>query len=788
MDRWLKRRWTRAGLGLCALMLPVAGLAQDVVLPDIEVPEVEVIGTAPLQGSGQDRDRVPTNTQVLRREDLERTGPASALRALDERVGGVALDEAQGNPFQPNLVYRGFEASPLAGNAQGLAVYLNGTRFNQPFGDTTNWDLIPDIAVDRIEVVGANPAFGLNALGGAITVKLRDGFSYHGTALELSGGSFGRIQGSAQYGVQSGNVAGYVAVTGLNEDGWRDQSPSQLRQIYGDLGWRGDRSEVHLSLLGAINNLTGNGPTPVELLAQRRSAVFTYPDQTRNKYLRVSLTGSHELSDRISLQGSVYYSNLAQRTYNGNAADTGPCDDAPGFVCLNDGPALTTRGGERIPNFLNPGLFPGVPAFRRGGPYAVLDETATDNNGYGVTVQATHKAELFGQPNRLLLGASYDGGSTSFSARSSLGILTQDRGYAGPGVLIDQADGSITPVRVAAQNSYYGLYLQDTLDVTPALALTLSGRFNFAQINLRDRIGTELNGNHSFARFNPGAGLTYKITPGISAYGGYSEANRTPTPAELSCASPASPCSLTNFFVSDPPLKQVVARTFEAGLRGRFDLSSVGQIAWNAGLFRTDSDDDILFTASAVSGRGFFQNVGSTRRQGVEAGLSLRRGPASAFLDYAYTDATFRTPFTIGSQNNPAADADGLVAVRSGNQIPGIPQHRLKFGVQYNVTPKWTVGTTGIASSGRVLRGDEGNQNPKTGAYVVLNLNTSYQVTKNIEVFALAQNLFNTRYETFGGFSPVSLAPISATRVGSNTRSLTPGAPLAGYGGMRVTF
>jgi outer membrane receptor protein involved in Fe transport len=785
---WLTSRGP-ARAGLLIALLPAAALAQEVMPgalpPSIDLPDVVV--TAPLAGSEVDRAKVPANTQVLRREDLERTGPANALRALDERVGGIALNQAQGNEFQPNLIYRGFEASPLAGNPQGLAVYLNGTRFNAPFGDTTNWDLIPDAAIDRIELA-QSPAFGLNALGGAVTVRLRDGFSYHGAQLELSGGSFGRIQGTAQYGVQSGSVAAYVAGTALNEDGWRDHSPSQLRQIYGDIGWRGDKSELHLSLLGATNILTGNGTAPVELLAARRSAVFTYPDQTRNKYLRVSLSGSHEISDALSLQATAYYSNLSQRTRNGDASEARPCEDDPTLVCNGEGAAFTTRGGGRIGNFVNPSFFPGLSQFDGGGPYAQLNETATDSNGYGASLQATHRAELFGRPNRLLAGASYDGGSTLFSARTSLGALALDRGFAGPGIVLDQADGSITPVRLSAVNSYYGLYASDTLDLTSALSVTLSGRLNVAQIDLRDQTGSALSGNHSFTRFNPAAGLTYKITPDISLYGGYSESNRAPTPAELSCASPASPCSLTNFFVADPSLKQVVAHTYEAGLRGRFTTGEGARVSWNAGLFRTDSDDDILFTASPVQGRGFFQNIGATRRQGVEAGVSLRQGSLLAFADYAYTDATFRTAFLLGSQNNPFADENGQVQVRPGNRLPGIPQHRLKFGLQYDLTPDWTVGTTGIASSGRVLQGDGSNQNPTTGSYVVLNLNTSYQVTKAVELFGLVQNLTNEKYATFGGFSPVALVPIVQAPGATNTRSLSPGAPVAGFGGVRVTF
>jgi len=781
------RRWV---VGLGGVLLPAAAFAQATAPAETPV-EMEVVVTAPLAGSEIERGKVPVNTGILRQEDLQRTGPASALRALDERIGNITINQAQGNEFQPNLLYRGFEASPLVGNAQGLAVYLNGTRFNQPFGDTVNWDLIPDIAVDRIEVAGPNPAFGLNALGGAITVKLKDGFTYHGAQLELSGGSFGRIQGSAQYGVQSGNTAAYIAGTALNDDGWRDHSPSQLRQIYGDVGYRGDKTEVHVNLVGATNILTGNGTTPVELLAASRSAVFTYPDETRNRYLRLTTTGSYEVSDRISLQATAYYSNLSQRTRNGNASDAQPCPDDQTLLCNGDGTPYTTRGSGRIANTLNPGLYPGVTG---GGPYSQLDETATDSNGFGAALQGTHRSEVFGRTNRLLVGASYDGGRTTFSARSSLGTLTLDRDYAGPGAVISQDNGSITPVRLDASNDYYGVYASDTLDVTDRLSLTVSGRMNVAEINLRDRNGAALSGDHSFTKFNPAAGATYKLLPNVSLYGGYSQSNRAPTPAELSCASPASPCSLTNFFVVDPSLKQVVAQNYEAGVRGSFGLASIGgpaagRVSWNLGLFRTDADDDILFTTSVgVLGRGYFQNVGSTRRQGVEAGVSLRQGGLLAYLDYAYTEATFQSGFVVGSQNNPFADANGNTQVRSGNVIPGVPTQRLKFGVQYQVTPEWTVGTTGIASSGRYLQGDAANLNAKTGAYVVLNLNTAYQVTQNIQVFGLVQNVTDAKYATFGGFSPVGLVPIVQAPGATNTRSLVPGAPVAGFGGVRMTF
>ncbi len=772
------------------VLLPMTAHAQTQPPAETHLPDVNVIATTPLLGSGVDRAKVPARTEVLRVPDLIRTGPASALRALDQNVGSVTLNEAQGNPFQPNLLYRGFEASPLAGNPQGLAVYVNGTRFNQPFGETVNWDLIPSIALDEINVVGSNPAFGLNALGGAISVQLKNGFTYHGGQLELSGGSFGRVELSGQYGQQSGNTSAYVAVTGLNENGWRQHSPSQLRQVYGDIGWRGEAAEVHLSVTGADNVLAGNGTVPVQLLSVDRSAVFTYPDETRNKYLRAVLSGSFDVTETTSVQANVYYSNLSQRTRNGDVAEVESCDGNRTTLCVEDGPGLTDHSGNAIPNFITGSPYAQVfSTFRNGGPYKYLNQTATDTNGYGASVQVTNTDTLFGRSNRFAAGASLDGGETRFAASTLIGGYGLDRGWFGPGIVVDQADASITPVRLHASNQYYGLFATDTLDITERLSATVSGRLNVAQIALTDEIGTALNGNHTYARVNPAAGLTYKLLPNLSVYAGYAEANRAPTPAELACADPSRPCALTNFFVGDPDLKQVVARTFEAGLRGRMEPVEGAALTWHAGLFHTDSSSDIALVASATTGRGFFTNVGNTRRQGVEAGVSLKTAKLQAYVEYAFTDATFRTPFMLNSENNPFADENGQIQVRSGNQIPGVPRHQLKFGADYAVTDAWTVGFTGIASSGRYLVGDEANLNPKTEAYVVFGVNTSYRLTRNLQLFAWIENASNAKYSTFGTFSPVGAnTPILQLANASNTRSLSPAAPIGGFGGVRMSF
>jgi outer membrane receptor protein involved in Fe transport len=778
-----------AGLGgvlpaaaLPLLLLSAVAAAQDAVAPPepetpLTLPSVEVVGATPLLGSGVERDKVPAETHVLTDQDISRNGYPQALRALNEDVPGVTLDAAAGNPFQPNLIYHGFLASPLQGNPQGLAVYLNGARFNQPFGDTVNWDLIPDLAIDRIDLVGSNPVFGLNALGGALSVRMKNGFTYQGGEVDLLGGSFAHYQGNLQYGVQSGNVAAYVAATGLHEGGWRDLQSSNLGNFYGDLGWRGDGGEVHINVTAAQTRLNGPGTSPVELLGVDPSAQFTAPNLITNKYTQVNLSGSYDINDTTALQGLVYYTYLLQKVYNGNVPNLSPCNDGSGLLCDASGVVGTGLNGNPIADFLN------------GGPYSDLDQQSTNTNGYGVSLQVTNRDELFGRPNQFIAGFSFDGAQTLFGASTQIGGLSlNDRVFAGPGITIDQADGSIAPVRVAVSDAYYGAFFTDTLDFTSQLSGNVAGRYNLAQIDLSDQLGSALTGNHTYSRFNPAGGLTYKILPGLTAYASYADANRAPTPAELTCSSAASPCSLANFFTGDPNLQQVLSHTIEAGLRSQFQPFEGTTVSSNIAYYRSTLNNDILFVNSPIQGRAFFQNVGTTLRQGVDVSAQLKTDRLLAWIAYSYIDATFQTGFTASSNNNPGADANGNIQVQPGNHLPGIPSNLWKLGVDYKVTDAWTVGGTGVAASGRFLVGDEANLTEKTPAYFVLNLHTSYQLTPNLQLFGLIENTFNTTYYTFGTFSPTSSVPIVQAPGAANTRSYSPAAPIAGTVGIRLTF
>jgi iron complex outermembrane recepter protein len=628
-----------------------------------------------------------------------------------------------------------------------------------------------------MDLVGSNPVFGLNALGGALSVQMKNGFTYQGTELDALGGSFGKYEGELQYGVQKGDIASYVAASGLNEGGWRDLQSSDLANFYADLGWRGDRGEVHVDAIYADDRLNGPGTSPVQLLAVDPAAQFTAPNLITNNYTEVNLTGNYQISEKISLQGNAYYDYLLQKVYNGNVPDLTPCPGDPVFLCESPGVFATGRNGEPIPNFLN------------GGPYSELDQESTNTNGYGAALQATLRHDLFGRSNQFIAGVSFDGGQTLFGASDEIGGLSlADRVFAGPGITIDQADGSIAPVRVAISNAYYGAFFTDTYDFTPRLIGNVSGRFNLEQIDLADQLGTALSGNHSYSRFNPAGGLTYKIRPGLSVYASYADANRAPTPLELTCANAASPCSLANFFVGDPNLQQVVSHTFEAGVRSTLHPFAGATLTSDIAYYHAALSNDILFVNSPIQGLAFFQNVGSTLRQGVDINVKLKTGRLDAWIGYSYIAATFQSGFTESSENNPAANAGGNIVVQPGDRLPGIPANQLKLGLDYRLTNAWTVGGTGIYAAGQYLFGDEANLTPPTPPYFVLNLYTNYQLTKNVQLFGQVENAFDATYYTYGTFSPTALVPILQAPGATNPRSYSPAAPIAGFVGVRVTF
>lgn len=747
-----------------AASLAVAAGAEGQQQP-VEV--IDVVGTTPL-GAELDTDRIASNVQTATAEELRERGALDLAEFMNRSLGSVFINEAQSNPLQPDVQYRGFVGSPLLGLPQGLAVYQDGVRINEPFGDTVSWALIPESAIESMALVpGSNPLFGLNALGGAIAVRTKDGFSAPGTRAELLMGSFDRIGVQAETGGAVGDDVGYfVTASQLHDDGWRDYSPTDARQVFGKITARGEDSRADVSLTHVSTELIGNGPAPEDLLEQRSADIFTRPDITENRLTLIGVSGEQEVSATTTLRGNIYVRSSDVATLNGDDSDFAECEAAPGLICEEEGASEELALDEA------------------GDPIAAGDElegatvnrTETEQNGGGFALQADFAGVLGGRDNLFTIGVARDQADVAFASSTELGALDRTRLAVPGGVFVGDAFTALE-----TETTTTGFYLSDVFSIGERATLTLSGRWNSTHVVLEDQIDDDLNGDHRFQRFNPAVGLTVD-GEAITFYAGYSEANRTPSPVELTCADEDDPCRLPNAFLSDPPLEQVVAKTLEAGVRGA--LGDGGR--WHAGLFQTTNDDDILFiSAGALTNQGFFDNVGETRRAGLELNVNgTLRERLGWSVDYTYLDATFREDFTVASVNHPGAD-DGEIEVEAGDRLPLTPEHLMKAGLRFALSDELTFGADWQWTSAQFVRGDEGNLADKLDGYTVLNARAQYRFSQSVRLFASIENLLDADYATFGVFGDADDVLGDAF---DEPLFMSPGAPRAVYFGLRLDF
>jgi len=777
-----------------AVLLSPPVRADEVSDTATQLQTVVVTATA-IPGTSIDVDKVPGNVQILTAPDLSREGSPNLTRALNSNLSSININDDEDDAFQPDVLYRGFEASPVLGTPQGLAVYQNGVRINEAFGDTVNWDLFPDVAINRVELSSSSPLYGLNALGGAIAVTMKNGFTYQGTEAELSGGSFGQHSLLAQFGDNGGPFGVYVAVHGLDWDGWRQFSSDRIRTLYAGLSYHTEAADIDFGYTRAQNTLEGQGPAPVQTLAVNRSLIFTSPQNNVNDLNFFTLNGSFRLSHTWSLQSTLYYRNYAQSVSNGNTTNYIACTGTPGILCQPDGVTpLMNQQGQTLPDISN------------GGTTLIgeNDYELIQSWGRGATLQVSNNDTIFGLTNQFSLGAAFDYATTNYFTGAQVGVLNSQLVVMPSNLIVYTpenspgaiANGDPTPVNAVSVTQNLGAYFTDTLNVTPDLAVTGSGRYNVAHVDIYDQLGTNLNGSNRFVHFNPAIGATYKLLPTMTLYGGWSVNNRTPTPSELECANPAALCLLPTTLAGDPPLRQVVSHTAELGLRGNFGVApnSDGNVTWNLSLFRTLLHDDIYGIATSVS-QGFFQNIGDTRRQGIEAGIAYQSSRLDVYANYSLVQATFQSAYTSPSPSNPYQNALGQIRIEPGDYLPGIPEHRVKLGVDYKVVPQWTVGGTLKWVSSFYYVGDEANLLAPIPGYTVVDLHTSYRPMPHVELFASVSNLFNRKYATWGilsdptGIGAPGIPPNAVTNgPGVDNRFLSPAAPFAVLGGLRVSF
>jgi outer membrane receptor protein involved in Fe transport len=759
-----------------------------------ELQQITVIGNTPLPGLGLPLNQIPANVQTANSQDMQNQQTLGIADYLNSNFSGVNVSESADNPFQLDINYHGFTASPLLGTPEGLSVYVDGVRVNESFGDTVNWDLIPQSAISTVTLMsGSNPVFGLNTLGGALSLRTKSGHDNPGTEFEAYGGSFGRRSFEGETGGEFGNFDYFLTGNYFDETGWRDNSPSRVYQVFGKAGWQNDKTDIDLSYTYADTSLYGNGATPQSMLDFRRQASYT-PDFTSNLLNFVNLTGTQFLTDKLLLSGNLYYRHLSTGAVNGNTNDS-YLDDGytgPPFDCAAS------------------------PASRAELTYCTPGQNATSRllqrtKGFGI--QLTDSQDVFGWANQAIFGADYNDSVDTFSQAYQFGQLTPGR------LLIYDVSpfNDETVISLTGGNKIYGAYLTDTLSPSKLLHFTLSVRYNrntetLDGYSIDTDIGdfgagfdqaSPLTGDHTFSRLNPAFGLTITPTDVLTFYADYNEASRAPTVIELGCANPAAPCGLPNDFASDPNLEQVIARTVEVGARSNLPDR---RLVWSADVFHTVNRNDIQFVATATNA-GYFDNVGNTRRQGFDLSLGGKQGGLNWHVTYSYVDATFQSNFEVSAESNSTADADGNILVRAGDRIPLIPKHTGRLVLDYDLSERWNIGGNVIATSGSFLHGDENNANQAGGTngegaytsgtgwipgYAVVNLQSTYHATKRAEIFARLINLFDKQYSTAGFLTSSSFNPngsfIQDPNNWPNENAVAPGAPRAIWVGMRVRW
>ena len=839
---------------VAALLIATPAWTADANGSEESLSEVLVIGVSPLPGAEVDRDKVPAPVQSATAADVARTHALDLTEFMKRSLGGVYVNDTQDNPLQPDVNYRGYTASPLLGTPQGMSVFLDGMRLNQPFGDVVSWDLIPKQAISSMTLMpGSNPIFGLNALGGALSLKTKDGFSDPGYSVGLNYGSHSQRQAEIEAGGhEDSGLYWYGTANKLKDDGWRELSPTDASQVFGKLGWRGDGTDVALSAAYASTDMTGNGLQDMQLLASDYASVYTVPDNTRNKAGLFNLVASHKVSDALTLSGNAYYRHIRTQSFNGDINDdslggsfyqptaaeqtaltnagytgfptTGESQDNtpfPKWRCI----AAMLLVGQLKPNGDNVG----EPAEKCNG----IDTTAhTLMHDSGVAGQLSWVTGSEGLHNLLLGGFSLSRSRAHFTQGSQFGYLNPDRtvgliacpaGAAGQycdtfadGTEIsDDGDPVDARVDLNGRTSTRSVYASDVLSAGRLADFTVSGRYDHTHVSNLDAITPEdedgtLTGRHDFSRFNPAVGVTLHPGESVAAYLSYGLGSRAPSAIELGCSDPDNPCRLPNAMAGDPPLKEVVTHSIEAGLRGK----ATAWLVWNAGVFRADNHNDILFTAN-TAGFGYYQNVDKTRRQGVELGATGKLGAWSFGANYTYLDATFRSDEEMlgegNSSNEDGPGFEGTIDVHPGDRMPLIPKQMFKAFVAWQVLPQLSASVDLLSTSDIIARGNEnGEHEPdgvyylgpgKAGGYAVVNLGVDYRPIDSLSLFAQLNNALDHKYYTAAqlgstGFNaagdfvgrPFAGPVVDGDRPVTGSTFYSPGAPRAVWFGARYTF
>jgi len=730
-------------------------LAQEAVRTAGTLAEVTVIATTPVGNTGIPVSKFAGNVQTLTRDSLT-TDTVNLVQRIDQSLGSVNINDTQGNPFQVDLNYRGFTASPALGTPQGLSVFLDGMRLNEPFGDVVSWDSLPQLAIDKVTLIpGSNPVYGLNTLGGAIALTTKNGNTFTGSQGGISVGSFGRVSVDVEHGNHTDDDNLYFAASLYNDKGWADNNPSQVRQVFGKYTKYIDGGDAAVSMLYADNLLYGNQTVPLSML-DKAAQGYSHPDYTGSQTFMLNAQANVGLDASNSFSGNLYFRDITRDILNSNINNLLPTSTND-VTCIGNAP---------------------------------IDCPATNLLAHykqqviGTNLQWSNTDFLFDRNQITTMGVNAEVSDTSFANSGQYATLDATNGMVGAGAFLSQAD-------IKSNNQRYGIFATSTIDATDRLSVTASARFDYASLKLSgtsciddvlcDLVAgtgqaTAVTGEHAYQRLNPSLGFTYLLASDLTVFGNYAEGFRTPSAIELACADPAAPCSgVPNAFGADPELQAVVSKTYEVGMRG--NVSNL--LKWRTSYYRTELENDILFNQSSLT-TGYFSNVGQTLRQGIEIGMDGKLGQLDYSMDLDRIEATYQSSFMVANTSNSAA----ATPVQPGNFIPGIPQWVFKSRFSYPVTAQTRIGLGIQAQSSTFARGDDNNLdvNGQVAGFTTVKLDVQHSVDKRFSLYAGVNNFFDVKYATYGALATNNIS------TGASEQFLSLGAPRTLYVGMQAKF
>lgn len=745
--------------------------------------EVQVVNTSPLPGIGIEKNKLPYEVQSVNSETLKASSSLNISEFMNENFNGVNINDIQGSAYQSDVTYRGFRASATLGAAQGLSVYMDGVRVNEPFGDVVNWDMLPEAAFENVTLIpGSNPIYGLNTLGGALAFTTKSGLTTQGNELGVSFGSFGRTKIDLTHGSKSADGwHRFIAGTAFSEKGWRDYSKGSLQNLFVKAGRSQADTNWDVSFLHGSSKLVGNGLTPSTnygevdgpsladatpgLYEISRKSIYSHPDDSQNNTTLLTFNLQHALDADTELATIAYVRYGKQKRLGGD-------------VEWND--AAGEEEGE-------------------------LRRSNTSQNSFGLSANLT---KILGN-HQLTSGASLD------QSKSTYGANVQEEcqiNEATREVTQTNCDPAADTAGIKGTATSVGLFLSDTFQISTQTFLTVGGRYNQTSVkNTLTSYQEIINGDldfrasplvkaeekFTFRKFNPSFGLSHKLNDNITVFGNWSQSNRAPTVIELGCADENEPCQLPTGLQADPYLKQVVAQTTEVGMRWKNKQNY--SLAVSA--YQTNNKDDILFLPAQIAGYGYFKNFAKTQYQGMDISASKSWGTVRMSTAYSFLKATYQATAALLA-------GEREMDITPGMRLPGLPQNTLKLNLDWQATSNLNLGA-GLQHSSSIVT--QGNEDGKIGlvavavkepiagdlsikGFTLLNLKATYQAAKGLTVFGKINNALNKRYETYGMVGQNNFTPTGGLIDAANgdeptvAKFVAPGATRSLLVGMRYKF